>query len=178
MKTIYKSNGDMADTPAAVDRERRILYINPKLYFKLTPFQQKFVKLHEYGHLNMNTSNEFVADAYAFDRLAGTEFRSLKQCIECLNTILDPSNPGHKVRIDALYERALEWDRQHPVLEHAAQSTNAEDIEAMTQMIMAAGQAATNADQIRANENVQQVNTKYLALAGIAVIAILLIPNQ
>lgn len=178
MKTIYKSNGDMADTPAAIDRERRILYINPKLYFKLTPFQQKFVKLHEYGHLNMNTSNEFIADAYAFDRLAGTEFRSLKQCIECLNTILDPTNPGHKVRIDALYERALEWDRQHPFLDAAAKSTEAENIQALTQMVMAAGQNVTNTDQVHANENVQKNNTKYLALAGIAIIAILLLPNK
>lgn len=178
MKTIYKSNGDMADTPAAIDRERRILYINPKLYFKLTPFQQKFVKLHEYGHLQMNTSNEFIADAYAFDRLAGTEFRSLKQCIECLNTILDPNNPGHKVRIDALYERALEWDRQHPILDKAAQSTDAENYAALAQIIMAVEQGNNNTDQIRANENTLQTNTKYLALAGIAVIAILLLPNR
>lgn len=178
MKTIYKSNGEMADTPAAIDRERRILYINPKLYFKLTPFQQKFVKLHEYGHLQMNTSNEFIADAYAFDRLAGTEFRSLKQCIECLNTILDPNNPGHKVRIDALYERALEWDRQHPILDKAAQSTNAEDLQAITQLVLASQEGVNNNTQIRSNENTQQTNTKYLALAGVAIIAILLLPNQ
>lgn len=178
MKTIYKSNGEMADTPAAIDRERRILYINPKLYFKLTPFQQKFVKLHEYGHLQMNTSNEFIADAYAFDRLAGTEFRSLKQCIECLNTILDPNNPGHKVRIDALYERALEWDRQHPILDKAAQSTNAENLQAITQLVLASQEGVNNNTQIRSNENTQQTNTKYLALAGVAIIAILLLPNQ
>lgn len=178
MKTIYKSNGEMADTPAAIDRERRILYINPKLYFKLTPFQQKFVKLHEYGHLQMNTSNEFIADAYAFDRLAGTEFRSLKQCIECLNTILDPNNPGHKVRIDALYERALEWDRQHPILDKAAKSTNAEDLQAITQLVLASQEGVNNNTQIRSNENTQQTNTKYLALAGVAIIAILLLPNQ
>lgn len=178
MKTIYKSNGEMADTPAAIDRERRILYINPKLYFKLTPFQQKFVKLHEYGHLQMNTSNEFIADAYAFDRLAGTEFRSLKQCIECLNTILDPNNPGHKVRIDALYERALEWDKQHPILDKAAQSTNAENLQAITQLVLASQEGVNNNTQIRSNENTQQTNTKYLALAGVAIIAILLLPNQ
>lgn len=178
MKTIYKSNGEMADTPAAIDRERRILYINPKLYFKLTPFQQKFVKLHEYGHLQMNTSNEFIADAYAFDRLAGTEFRSLKQCIECLNTILDSNNPGHKVRIDALYERALEWDRQHPILDKAAQSTNAENLQAITQLVLASQEGVNNNTQIRSNENTQQTNTKYLALAGVAIIAILLLPNQ
>lgn len=168
----------MADTPAAIDRERRVLYINPKLYFKLTPFQQKFVKLHEYGHLNMNTSNEFVADAYAFDRLAGTEFRSLKQCIECLNTILDTNNPGHKVRIDALYERALEWDRQHPILDKGAQSTNAEDLQAITQLVLASQEGVNNNTQIRSNENAQQTNTKYLALAGVAIIAILLLPKQ
>lgn len=114
MKTIYKSDGDMFDTPAAVDRDSGILYINPKLWFKLTPFQRKFVKLHEYGHYYLDTAIEEEADAYAFDRLAGTEFRSLKQCIGCLHTILDENRPGHRNRIEALYQRALDWDKAHP----------------------------------------------------------------
>lgn len=115
MKTIYKSDGEMFDTPAAVDRDSGILYLNPKLWFKLTPFQRKFVKLHEYGHYYLDTAIEEEADAYAFDRLAGSEFQSLKQCIGCLQTILDEKRPGHRVRMEALYQRALDWDKAHPL---------------------------------------------------------------
>jgi len=111
--TVYQSYGEMADTPAAIDRENGVLYINPKRWFKLTPFQRKFVKLHEYGHLNLNTDSELLADEYAFNHLAGTEFRSLKQCIECLEQILNEDILGHKVRIDNMYKLAVQWDKKH-----------------------------------------------------------------
>lgn len=114
MKVIYSSQGFMDDTPAAIDRQSGILYINPKRYFQLTPFQRKFVKFHEYGHYNLNTDSELLADEYAFKQLAGTEFRSLKQCIECLEQILDEDKIGHKVRVDQMYRLAQEWDIQHP----------------------------------------------------------------
>lgn len=105
----------MYDTPAAIDRQEGIMYINPKLWFKLTKFQQKFVKLHEQGHYVLNTDIEEEADAYAFDHLAGTEYRSMKQCIETLETILDPNRTGHRSRINALIQRAIEWDKKHPI---------------------------------------------------------------
>ena len=113
LRTEYSSIGEMEDTPAAIDRENGVLYLNPKRWFKLTPFQRKFVKLHEYGHLNLNTDSELKADEYAFNKLAGTEFRSLKQCIECLEELLDESIIGHKVRIDRMYDLALKWDKEH-----------------------------------------------------------------
>ncbi len=113
MKTVYCSTGEMIDTPAAVDRKSGLLYINPKLYFQLTDFQRKFVKFHEYGHYNLNTDSEIEADEYAFNQLAGTEFRSLKQCIECLEQLLDERKIGHKVRIDNMYRLAIKWDKEH-----------------------------------------------------------------
>lgn len=111
---MYKSDGFMYDTPAAVDRQAHVLYINPRLYHALTEFQKKFVKQHEYGHYVLNTEDEFKADAYAFDKLAGTEYRSLKQCIGTLETVLDGDKAGHRARVEAMYRRALKWDREHP----------------------------------------------------------------
>ena len=111
MKTIYTTTADfLRESPAAIDRTQGILYINPKLFNRLTPFQKKFVKAHEMGHYKYQTSDEVVADAYAFDQLAGTEFRSLKQALGCINDILKDNNPGKKKRYDALYKRALTWD--------------------------------------------------------------------
>lgn len=111
MKTVYTTIAPfIQDSPAAVDRTNGILYINPKLYNRLTPFQKKFVKYHELGHYKLQTSDEIAADAYAFDKLAGTEFRSLKQALGCIRQILDDKNPTKKKRYEALYRRALEWD--------------------------------------------------------------------
>lgn len=179
MKTVYLSTGEMEDTPAAIDRKTRTLYINPKLYFNLTPFQRKFVKLHEYGHLNLDTDIEEKADAYAFDKLAGTEFRSLKQCIGCLETILDPSKPGHKARIDALYERAIQWDKEHPItqtLDRAAgKSTEAEDTIADSQLLLAAIGGMQNQSQMAANVQQQENNARFITVCLIIVAAYLIL---
>lgn len=122
MKTIYTTTADfIQDSPAAIDRERGVLYINPKLFNKLTPFQRKFVKHHELGHYKYQTSDELVADAHAFDQLAGTEFRSLKQALGCISEILDNSNPSKQKRYDALYKRALSWDYKQNGNEKAKQ---------------------------------------------------------
>ena len=111
MKTIYTTIAPFVqDSPAAIDRTNGILYINPKLFNRLTPFQKKFVKYHEMGHYKFQTSDELVADAYAFDQLAGTEFRSLKQALGCINDVLKNNNPTKQLRYDALYRRVLEWD--------------------------------------------------------------------
>jgi len=111
MKTVYTTIAPFVqNSPAAIDRTNGILYINPKLFNRLTPFQKKFVKYHEMGHYKFQTSDELVADAYAFDQLAGTEFRSLKQALGCINDVLKNNNPTKQLRYDALYKRALEWD--------------------------------------------------------------------
>ena len=111
MKTIYTTIAPfIQDSPAAIDRTNGILYINPKLFNRLTPFQKKFVKYHEMGHYKFQTSDELVADAYAFDQLAGTEFRSLKQALGCINDVLKNNNPTKQLRYDALYRRVLVWD--------------------------------------------------------------------
>lgn len=169
----------MWDTPAAVDREEGILYINPKRWFELTPFQRKFVKFHEYGHYYLQTDSEEEADAYAFDKLAGTEFQSLKQCIQCLETILDPTRIGHKVRIEALISRALQWDKEHPMkkINKATQSNRAEEIQAMTQLIAAQGQTINNSEQIRANEEASKKNTQYLMIGMMVIAGLFILKN-
>lgn len=110
------------------------MYINPKLWFVLTKFQRAFIKLHEQGHYVLKTDIEEEADAYAFDRLVGTQPRSMKQMIETLETILDPNRTGHNLRIQALYRRAIAWDKAHPIKEHklakSSGSSNAEVVQA------------------------------------------------
>lgn len=109
----------MVDTPMAADRQTATIYINPNLYSKLSPFEKKFWTYHEKGHIILNTSDEIQADNYAFDKMAGTQFRSLKQMIEAAENLLDSNCAYHQERIDNLYRRALEWDAMHPVVNKA-----------------------------------------------------------
>lgn len=104
----------MIDTPMGCDRSTKTIFINPKLYSKLTPFEKKFWTWHEKGHIVLDTSDEIAADNYAFDKLAGTEYRSLKQMIEAAESLLDSGHFGHESRIDNLYNRAIQWDKEHP----------------------------------------------------------------
>ena len=184
MKTIYKSDGEMFDTPAAVDRDNGILYLNPKLWFKLTPFQRKFVKLHEYGHFYLNTAIEEEADAYAFDRLAGTEFQSLKQCIGCLQTILDEKRPGHRVRMEALYQRALDWDKTHPLKPNINKASGGSEPalsydspDSYAEIIKQTGEANAKVLQIVSEREVKQDNNRTLVY-GLLVIGALFLLND
>ena len=107
------NTGFMYGTPAAVSHQSGILYINDELYDQLTPFQKEFVKQHEIGHYRKQTHDEFEADRYAFNKLAGKYKGSLKQSIGTLEAILDGDDTEHGKRIQAMYELALKWDAEH-----------------------------------------------------------------
>lgn len=109
----------MHDTPYAADRATGTIYTNPILAKNLTPFEKKFWILHEKGHIILNTDDEIKADNFAFDSLAGTEYRSMKQMIEAEEKLLNPNSPYHQARIDNLYRRAIAWDKAHPSLNKA-----------------------------------------------------------
>ena len=104
---------DLQDCPAGCNIDTGVIVINPTLFDVLSDFQKKFVLLHEEGHIRLHTHDEIQADAYAFDRLAGTEFRSLKQSVEFLEQLLNPAYPTNEVRKASLYKRALDWDKKH-----------------------------------------------------------------
>ena len=170
----------MFDIPAAIDRETATLYINPKLYFKLTRFQQNFVRLHELGHLVLNTDIEEKADAFAFDRLVGTEHRSMKQMIETLETILDPNRIGHKMRIDALYKRAIEWDKAHPQKLNkgsGSSSTPGPTPQDYTAIIDAAGRNTTAALQVVQTKEQNSDNNRTMVYMMLAVAALFLLKD-
>lgn len=162
----------MEDTPAAMDRETGQMYINPKRYFALTPFQREFVKFHEKGHYVLNTDSEMAADEYAFNHLAGTQFRSLKQCIECLEEILDENLIGHKVRVDHMYQLAMRWDKQHPInkatnleLQHKENPNHINNIDTIKQLY------SRNANQS------QKTKTKYIII-GVVILIVLIALNK
>ena len=163
----------MEDTPAAVDRQTGILYINPKLYFNLTPFQQKFVKLHEYGHYNLNTDSELEADEYAFKQLAGTEFRSLKQCIECLEQLLDEKKIGHKIRIDKMYDLAIQWDKDNPQVNKMSGAETQDTANAYSELLMT--YAAGSQKQLSTTLNSLNNMLNSLLITAVLIVAMIFI---
>lgn len=50
---------------AKVNLKNRTLYLSPKIWDGLPEAEKEFVLLHEKGHLNMQTADEFAANAYA-----------------------------------------------------------------------------------------------------------------
>ena len=170
----------MYDTPAAIDKQAGILYINPKIWHKLTPFQRKFVKLHEMGHYVLQTDIEEEADAYAFDHLVGTEHRSMKQCIETLETILDPNRTGHRVRINALIERAMAWDRAHPIkVNKASGSSEPKGIteEALVEIIKNTTQTTTEVANTIESKEQNSDNNRTMVYMMLAIAALFLLKD-
>lgn len=178
-KTIYQSDGEMSDTPAAIDRGTGTLFINRTLYDKLTKFQRKFVILHERGHYELNTDIEEEADAFAFDHLVGTEHRSMKQMIETLETILDPYRLGHRARIEALIRRAIEWDQAHPVklCKGSGGSSQAETLAAATKVVETSNEGITKALELLENERSNSDNNRTMVYMMLAIAALFLLKD-
>lgn len=178
IRYINRNDAELAGTPCACDRETGVIFINPEEYRKLTRFQRKFWIWHEKGHINLNTADEIAADNYAFDHLAGTQFRSLKQMIEAAEGLLNSGSPYHQERIDNLYRRALEWDAAHPV-----QPIN----KATSKQITALGTQMNNAilnmttammgqtQVVQSGTQTQSTNNNMLLIAVIAILLIVML---
>lgn len=168
----------MAGTPCACDRVANIIYINHDIYDRLTLFQRKFWIWHEKGHIMLDTSDEIAADNYAFNHLAGSQYRSLKQIVEAAEALLDGSNEYHQERIDNLYARALEWDAKHPI--QKLDKATAKQITALgtqfNNMVLGMGTVMTGQTQVvQSGMQTQQNNSNILIIAAVAAVLIVMI---
>ncbi len=171
----------MAGTPCACDRETGVIYINHDIYDKLTLFQKKFWIWHEKGHIRLNTADEIRADNYAFDHLAGTQYRSLKQMIEAAEGLLDSNSPYHQERIDNLYRRALEWDAKHP--QQPINKATSKQITALgtqfNNLILGLTAGMTAQTQVvQSGQQTQQTSSNTMLIAIMAVVLIIMLTKQ
>lgn len=104
---------ELQDCPIGCHRPSRTIIINPVLFDQLTPFEQKFWIGHEMGHIVLDTDAETEADTYAFNRMAGSEYMSLKQMLAALEYLLDPAHPETASRKQNLLKIAHKWDETH-----------------------------------------------------------------
>ncbi len=94
---------------ASVNHASGVVTVN-KAFTKLPLFTQNFIIQHEKGHFFLHTKNEFLADKYAFEQLAGKEKRSLKNSIKTLANTLPFNTREHTRRLEALIKLAALYD--------------------------------------------------------------------
>jgi len=114
VKVIHNAkHPDLQDCPIGCDRSSATIVINPRLFYPMSEFEQKFWIGHELGHIVLDTDSETEADTYAFTRMVNTEYRSLKQMIAALNNLLYPDHPETPERKQNLLNLAHKWDETH-----------------------------------------------------------------
>lgn len=96
---------ELGDSPAAVDRETGVMYVNPDFEGKLDEDQWYFIFLHELGHLKKQTKNELIADEWAHKQYL-KEGRSLKKSVFALTDLLPGTKPEDLERVKRQLKRA------------------------------------------------------------------------
>ncbi len=90
-------------TPASVNLRTGVLTINPAVFNKHTPEQQKFILLHEAGHLAHQSKSEFKADHFALTNAINFGLTP-KQAMQSILNTLHANNPKHQLRVKKLYQ--------------------------------------------------------------------------
>ncbi|MCF8359227.1 MAG: hypothetical protein K9H26_10740 [Prolixibacteraceae bacterium] len=94
-------------TPAQLDMDTGTIYLNAPYWNYLPQAYKDFIIQHETGHYVLKTYNEFEADHYAFEQLAGKRPGSLWKMIETIADVLDGSSPEHYARFAAMYRNVM-----------------------------------------------------------------------
>jgi hypothetical protein len=97
-------------SPLAVNRATGELLVNPPEFDKLSDFGKRFWLLHELGHLEFNTPDEYTADLFAIKNMAGTTPRSLKKINETVRSLLVEGTPEQQERIRKVLMTTLKYD--------------------------------------------------------------------
>lgn len=71
-------------TPASTDRKAGIIYLNERTFNNYSEEQQRFIILHEIGHIINDSSNEIAADHYAYYKYleSGEDLKAPLQALE------------------------------------------------------------------------------------------------
>lgn len=99
-------------TPARVDLETGVVYVNTPYFDVLPDAYQEFILAHEEGHFVLKTYDEFKADEYAFDQLAGKKPYSLLNMLNTLVHVLPMVHSEQKQRVVAMYRNIMLFNFQ------------------------------------------------------------------
>jgi hypothetical protein len=101
-----------SNTPARVFHNSGKIQVNLQRFNTLPEFTKKFVLKHEEGHYIGKTNNEFLADEYAFNKLALKEPYSLRNSILAISDVLPMTTREHNERVQKQIIRSLVTDAQ------------------------------------------------------------------
>ena len=96
-------------TPATVNRHTGEVYLSAERCKEIPEEHLKFILLHELGHLVKQTTNEMIADDWAFNEYI-RQGGSLTQSVRALADILSGKSPEHSWRTYLQYTRAMKYD--------------------------------------------------------------------
>ncbi len=106
--------GNLGGTPACVNRQTGIMYID-RNWWKRLPFEHRlFILLHEYAHAVLNTRSEFEADKLAYKLYLNMGY-SITKGIQSLTRVLSYEGDlghEHECRTLALIEQARVFDKK------------------------------------------------------------------
>ena len=108
----------------------------------------------------------------------GSEHRSMKQMIETLETILDPNKTGHRIRIEALYKKAIAWDKAHPIKLNKGSGSSTPPTPSgadYAAVINAAGKQTTDALTVVVSKEQNADNNRTMVYMMLAVAALFLL---
>lgn len=120
---IFYVRGGLGKSPAATNRKTGVVYINIPYWEKLPYEHRLFVMLHELGHIVHDTSDEFLADSFAFEQYAKLGY-SLTESVYALSQVLSKTTPEQFERIETALHRALKYDAKENHNPKAEQALN------------------------------------------------------
>lgn len=97
------------NSPAAVNRKTRELFINLSRWRKIQPEHRVFILLHELAHCVLDSSNEMAVDALAHEWYLQLGY-SLSESVYALTKVLHANSEQNKNRSWAQYNRASSID--------------------------------------------------------------------
>ena len=103
---------DLGDTPAKVNRRTGEMFLSRKHCSRLPKEQVLFIMLHEKAHAELQTTNEYEADAHAFKEYAALGY-SLKASVKALTQVLNDKNLEHNYRMYYQLQRAKKYDAEN-----------------------------------------------------------------
>ena len=99
-------------TPARCNRRTGEIWINDSVWYTIPPAHRMFILLHEYGHIQLNTSDELAVDAFA-SKLYVQMGYSLTDSVKSLSRVLTGKSPQHIQRVAMQLKRAKEIDQKN-----------------------------------------------------------------
>lgn len=100
---VFRSKfSESATNPARCFFGEDLIEVNRSVFERLTPYQQRFVLLHEEGHLANNNKDEVAADRFALERLALKSENSLFDYVKSIDRIALSDERKRQARLDAL----------------------------------------------------------------------------